>query len=281
MPVFGIHAFVWGPWNSDVARASIDRSAALGYDLIEIPLLRPSEVDARRIARWLRDAGISCSASLALPRDHHLPTHPERALAFLKTAVDVAADLGSPVLTGCTYCSLGFLTGAPPTERERQACVDVFGELARYAEGRGLRVGLEPVNRYETYVLNVGDDVVELIQAVGSKNLFLHFDTYHMNIEEHGFGDPIRRAGAFMGYIHMSESDRGILGHGNVDWVAIFDALKAIEFRGPIVLEAFAEFNPDLAAATCLWRPRSFSSEELARESLTFLRDRAAAVGLS
>lgn len=280
MPTFGIHAFVWGPWTNETARSSIERSAALGYDLIEIPLLHPESVDVRRISGWLRDAGMKCTTSLALPRDRHLPFHPDGALAFLKRAADVAADLGSDVLTGCTYCSLGVLTGAPPTPAERQACVDVMGELAHYAEARGLRIGLEPVNRYETYLLNTGDDAVDLIKAVGSPRLFVHFDTYHMNIEEHGFGDPIRRSGSLTGYIHMSESDRGILGAGNVDWSAIFEALKDIGFQGPLVLEAFAEINPDLAAATCLWRPRPFTPEQLAAESLALLREQAAAVGL-
>jgi D-psicose/D-tagatose/L-ribulose 3-epimerase len=280
VPTFGIHAFVWGPWSNDTAHRSIEQSAALGYELIEIPLLHPESLDVRRITRWLRDAGIGCTTSLALPRDRHLPAYPDRALAFLNVAIDVAAELGSQVLTGCTYCSLGVLTGAPPTEAERRACVEVFGEVARHAETLGMRVGLEPVNRYETYLLNVGDDVLDLIRTVGAQNLFIHFDTYHMNIEERGFGDPIRRAGQYVGYVHMSESDRGILGQGNVGWKAIFEALRDIDYRGPLVLEAFAEINPELAAATCLWRPRGFGPHELASQSIAFLRQQAAAIGL-
>jgi predicted xylose isomerase-like sugar epimerase len=116
--------------------------------------------------------------------------------------------------------------------------------------------------------------------AIGKDDVFLHGDTYHMNIEEEGFFDPIVAAGNSLGYLHMSESHRGLVGSGTVDWDDVFAALRAMDYRGPLVLESFAAINPDLQAATKLWRPPSQPPETLAREGLVFLREHAARAGL-
>lgn len=282
MPTYGIHAFVWnGDWNNDIAPETIRQTAEAGFDLLEIPLLRPAELDAARIKKLLRDHGLRASTSLALPRDAHLPAYPDKALSFLKLAVDVVSAMEIDTLCGCLYCNLGTLTGQPPTATERQACVDVLGQVAVYARARGIRLGIEPVNRYETYLYNVGSDVADLIRTIGADDMFIHFDTYHMNIEEAGFSGPITEAGPLCAYIHMSESNRGIPGQGNVNWDDAFAGLKAIDYRGPLVLEAFAAINPDLMAATCLWRPGTYSAHALATQGLAFLRTKAEAVGLS
>jgi D-psicose/D-tagatose/L-ribulose 3-epimerase len=282
MPTFGVHAFVWnGAWDNDIAATTIRQTAEAGFDLLEIPLLRPAEFDAPRIRKLLADHGIRAAASLALPRHLHLPFHPQNALAFLKQAVDCVEAFGGDTLAGCTYCNLGTMTGQPPTAEERARCADVLGALAAYAEGKGIRIGVEPVNRYETYLYNVGEDVLALIDSIGAENMFVHFDTYHMVIEENGYSGPIKQAGARCGYIHLSESGRGVPGTGNVGWDDVFAGLKAINFSGPLVLEAFAEINPDLTAATCLWRPGKYSAHELATKGLEFIRRKAAEVGLA
>lgn len=281
MPIYGVHAFVWkGDWNNEIAPDTIRRTAEAGFSLLEIPLLRPAELDGARIRALLHEHNIRATTSLALPKDAHMPFYPERALAFLKQAVETTAAIGADTLAGCLYCHLGTLSGQGPTPDELETCANVLGEVARYAELRGIRLGLEPVNRYETYVLNTGEDTVKLIHAIGASNMFVHFDTYHMNIEEQGFAKPLQAAGPLCGYIHISESDRGIPGTGNVHWDQVFSGLKTIDFAGPLVLEAFAAINPDLRAATCLWRPRSYSAEELATRGLAFMQAEADRAGL-
>jgi D-psicose/D-tagatose/L-ribulose 3-epimerase len=281
MPTFGVHAFVWnGDWNNDIAPHTIRQTAEAGFDLLEIPLLKPAEMDAAAIKKLLNDHKIRGVASLALPKHLHLPFYPKEALEFLKLSVDKVEQFGGDTLCGCVYCNLGTLTGQPPTAQERQTCIEVLGELANYAAPKGIKIGIEPVNRYETYVYNVGSDVVDTIRAMGTPNAFVHFDTYHMNIEEQGFSTAIKQAGELCQYIHLSESDRGIPGKGNVQWDDVFAGLVAVNYTGPLVLEAFAAINPDLAAATCLWRPGNYSAHDLATQGLAYLRDKAEKVGL-
>ena len=281
MPKFGAHAFVWiGEWTTEKGNYAIAQAAETGFEFIEIPLLRPAEFDAASHRRALDQAGIDATCSLVLPKDAHMPHQPEKTLAFLTQALDAMEALECSYLGGCIAYALGTLTGAPPTPEERQTVVEVLTELARDAKRRGITLALEACNRYETYLYNTLADTRETILAVGAENLKLHADTYHMNIEEEGFYTPLVEAADVLDYIHMSESHRGLVGTGTVNWDQVWQGLADAGFQGHLVLESFAAINPDLAAATCLWRPPNQPPQVLAQEGLAFLHRGAAKYGL-
>ena len=281
MPTFGAHAFIWvGDWNRETGGEAIAAAARSGVDVIEIPMLRPDDFDAALTKRQLDDSGLRAICSLVLPREAHMPSRPDLARAFLTRAIDQVAAIGSTFLGGVLYAHLGYLTGAAPTKDEREVCAKTLREVAAYAAENGIVLGLEPVNRYETYLYNTIGDTLGLIDEIGASNVTIHADTYHMNIEEPGFAGPIEASGDRLGCIHCSESDRGVPGQGNVHWDDVFRGLVAIDYRGPLVLESFAAINPDLAGATCMWRTPTYSSGQLAHEGVAFLRERANAAGL-
>lgn len=273
MPRYGAHAFVWiDEWTTKKGNQAIAAAGELGFDFIEIPLLKPEEFDAASHKKALANAGIEATASLVLPEDAHMPSEPERAKQFLIGAMDRLEALGGTYLCGCIAYTLGTFTGQPPTEAERRTVIDTVGEVAAEASKRGITLGLEVVNRYESYMYNTLADARETINFIGADNLQLHADTYHMNIEEEGFYKPLVECADVLGYIHMSESHRGLIGTGTVNWDEVFRGLADARYTGPLVLESFSASNPDLAAAIKLWRPPSQSSTTLAREGLRFLR---------
>jgi D-psicose/D-tagatose/L-ribulose 3-epimerase len=275
--LFGAHAFIWaGEWTPEGAEKVIGGAAEAGLDFVEIPLLRPESMNVTTTRALLDRYGIGCTCSLGLPKAAHLPSAPEKAELFLESAVDVAAGLEAPVLCGVLYAHLGTLTGRPPEEVELEAVARVLKNVARYAAERGVSLGVEAVNRYETYLINLAEQADAMLDRVGEPNVFLHLDTYHMNIEEKGFYDPIVATGERMRYIHLSESDRGTPGTGNVHWDEVFRGLKAIDYDGYLVMESFAAINEDLAGATALWRDVVGDPETLIRDGLSFLRGKAA-----
>jgi D-psicose/D-tagatose/L-ribulose 3-epimerase len=281
MPQFGAHAFVWiGDWTTEAGNHAIAQAGAVGFDFIEIALLRPAEFDAASHKMALAQAGISATCSLALPKGTQMSAYPEKAVAFLVGALDKVEQVGSQYLCGCTGYELGYLTGQPPTEAERATVADAMKTVAAEAKKRGITVGLEACNRYETYLYNTLADTRATILATGADNLKLHADTYHMNIEEEGFYNALVESADVLDYMHMSESHRGLVGTGTVVWADVWRGLADAKFDGKLVLESFAAINPDIAAATCLWRPTRHSSDVLAREGLKFLKAGAAQVGL-
>jgi D-psicose/D-tagatose/L-ribulose 3-epimerase len=273
MNKFGSHAFLWiDEWTTEKGNEAIKSTGRLGFDLIEMPLLKPQEFDAASHKKALAEAGIEGTTSLALPAELHLPFAPNEAKQFLFSALEKVEAVGSTYLGGCIAYSLGVFTDLPPTDAERQMVIDVIGDVAVEAKKRGITLGFEAVNRYESYLYNTLADVRATIKAIGMDNIVLHPDTYHMNIEEEGFYQPFVDCADVLGYIHISESHRGMLGNGTVNWNEVFRGLADARFNGPLVIESFTAINPDLMAATKLWRPPRQSSEVLAAEGLKFMR---------
>jgi D-psicose/D-tagatose/L-ribulose 3-epimerase len=258
----------------------IDGAADAGLDFVEIPMLRPKDFEALETRRMLADRGLGVTFSLGLPAGATLPQKPQAAADFLTEVLDKVARTGARQLSGVIYGTLGELPGRRPSEKDYETIAATLRTVAKRAAERDIKIGIEPVNRYETFLVNTADQAISLIERIGENNVFLHLDTYHMNIEETSFSEPIRTAGALVGYIHLSESHRGTPGTGTVGWDDVFAGLAEIDFRGGLVMESFADVNPDIARATCMWRDIVTDPQELITDGLAFLREKAVAHGL-
>ena len=274
-PAFGAHAFIWtGEWTREGAERVISGAAELGLDFVEIPLLDPASIDVEHTRSLLDHYNLACSCSLGLPLELHLPSNPEGARRFLDGALEATAALGSPVLTGCLYTHVGTLTGKPPEPAELEIVARTLKQVARRAADYGVELGIEAINRYETYLVNLASQADELLNRIDEPNVFVHLDTYHMNIEEKGFYEPIVSLGSRLGYIHLSESDRGTPGTANVHWDEVFRGLEDIDYGGALAMESFAAVNEDLIGATALWRDVVGNPDILVRDGLAFLRSK-------
>jgi D-psicose/D-tagatose/L-ribulose 3-epimerase len=173
---------------------------------------------------------------------------------------------------GVLHSGIGAFSGNCCTDSEKSMICEVWAEIASYAARFGITIGIEPVNRYESYVCNTGDNVLKLIQKVNASNMFLHLDTFHMNIEEDNFYEPVIQAGNRLKQIHITESHRGMTGEGNVHWNDLIRALKEIHFDGNLVLENFSTSVEGMSNAVSLWQLSKYNADELAKGSLEFVR---------
>jgi D-psicose/D-tagatose/L-ribulose 3-epimerase len=278
---FGAHAFVWAAdWDADGAERAIAGAAAHGLDFVEIPLLDLEGFPLELTRSLVERHGVAVTTSLGLPDDRQLPFNPDGALEYLTGAIELTAALGADTLTGALYAHLGTLTRQPPSEREIELCAEVLGSAVRVAAGHGISLGIEAINRYETYLNNTADQVADLLDRIDEPNLFAHLDTYHMNIEEKGFRGPIERLGPRLKYIHLSESDRGTPGTANVDWDDVFAGLRGIGYSGRLAMESFIAVNEALIGATAIWRPIVGDPDVLVGDGLSFLRSKSREYGL-
>jgi D-psicose/D-tagatose/L-ribulose 3-epimerase len=190
----------------------------------------------------------------------------------LTDAVDLVGDLGGDYLCGTIYSKLGKYE-TPPTAQGRANCAGVLRRVAEHAAGSGVRIGLELCNRFETNLLNAASQALDLMDVIDHPNVYVHLDTYHMNIEEPDMMRPVLASGDRLGYVHICESHRGYLGSGNVDFPSFFPALAQIGYEGPIVFESFssAVVAPPLSNALCIWRDLWTDSEDLARHAMQFM----------
>ena len=273
MPIFGttILSFIPG-WSAEGGRFAIEKTAEYGFDMLEIILPASLDFDAKTTKKQLDQHGIAGRCTLNLPADCHLPFYPEKATAILKAALDKVADMEGDFLGGVLHSAIAQFTGQPCTKEERLIVQQVFTEVAAYARERNITIAPEPINRYESYVFTAAGEVLELIESIGMDNIGLHLDTFHMNIEERNFYDPIISAGNRLKHLHITEGDRGMLGEGNVHWDDLFRGLAQINYQGPLVLENFSSEIKELVGPTSLWRPSNYNSEDLAKGSLAFMR---------
>jgi D-psicose/D-tagatose/L-ribulose 3-epimerase len=280
----GIHAMAWtAHWNDD-SLPLIDRVAGLGLDFIEIPLMDVAEVHPAPIRTALGAAGIDVVTSTVLGESTDI-TSPDAAvraagLEYLRRCVDVTAEMGASQFSGVIYAMHGKRPRERPGRQDWEWSAECLAQVAEHAAGAGITIGLEPVNRYESPLVNTCEQAVELADMIGAPNVKIHLDTYHMNIEEKSWADAVALAGDRLCHFHLCENDRGIPGTGLVEWEELFAALGKLHYDGYAGLESFVDVSDDMVAGTCVWRDLAPSGDVLVAEGTTFLRRLARENGL-
>ncbi|HCB59614.1 MAG TPA: epimerase [Arthrobacter bacterium] len=279
MPVnkLGVHALVFsgGTTPNEVAYTIAEAKAA-GFDLLEMSLHDSANLDvaSARAALEAADMGIVCSRGLAFDADVSSadPATVTRGADLLNMSLQLTHDLGGSHFTGALYSALGKY-GQPLSAAGRKNVVAVLQNLAKEAATKGMTLGLEVCNRYETNVINTASQALTLADDIGEDNVLIHLDSYHMNIEEDDFVRPIQLAGARLGYIHVGENHRGYLGSGHLDFTSFFHALTDIGYTGPITFESFssAVVSPTLSNDLSIWRNLWDDGPALARHAHGYL----------
>ncbi len=258
------------------ARA-IGKTAEVGYDLIEIPALDPSSIDADFTRRQLERAGIGATSSLGLDAETDISSNDReeerRGQARLEAALAVARDFGATHV--CGILESAFQKYALPTTAEGvKRSVEVLQRVAEIAARSNITLGLEVVNRYESNVLNTASQGVEMCRQIGASNVKVHLDVYHMNIEESDIGQAISETGDHLGYFHTGDSHRGYMGSGSIDLAGVFRAVVRSGYQGPITFESFSSrvVGQPLEGILGIWRNLWTDSHDLAAHALMYTK---------
>jgi D-psicose/D-tagatose/L-ribulose 3-epimerase len=277
MNKLGVHALVWvGGWSHAECERAIAQTAALGFDLIEIPALDPTSIDAAYTRRILDRHRLGATLSLGLDASTDIssgdPDTRARGEARLMQVLSVARDIGATHVCGILYSALQKYV-EPPTDAGIAGSVDVLRRIGDHAAQHGITIGLEVVNRYETNVLNTAAQAVAFVRRVALPNVKVHLDTYHMNIEEADLESALIDTGPLLGYFHIGESGRGYLGAGNIDFDRVFRGLVKAGYEGPITFESFssAVVNRQLSGILGIWRNLWEDGADLARHAKGFI----------
>ena len=273
-----VNTWVWtSPLTDDTLEPLARTAARMGYDALELPLESIGDWNPLRARAVLDGLGMGAVVVGAMGPGRSLLARAGDVAAtqdYLRACLDAAAVLGAAVVAGPFYAPTGVTWRMDETER-----AEVVGELrgnlaplAREAAAIGVTLAVEPLNRYETSVLNTVAQSLDALAPLLGAGVGLALDTYHLNIEEKRPADAVRAAGAAIAHVQVCGSDRGAVGDDHTDWPEMLRALDDAGYRGVLGLESFTGENATIAVAASVWRPLAPSQDDLAARSIAHLR---------
>lgn len=277
---FGASTFIWVSPFSTKAFHLIKKVKEIGYDILEVAVENKDLIDWPTLKELAKEADIRITISGAFGPDRDIsstdPAIRKNGLGYIIDCVKIAADMGSPIFTGPVYSAVGKTRIVSPEQKkqERDWCIDNLKEAAAVAADHGIIIGVEPLNRFETDMINTAEQALSLVKEIDHKNIRISLDTFHCNIEEKNVPNAIRMVGKeLLCHVQANECDRGTPGTGHLDWTGIKQALADINYEGAMVIETFGAPSKELAAAACIWRPLAASADGLAIEGLQFYKE--------
>lgn len=272
----GVNTLLWTAGFTADRLPLISKARELGMDGIELATFDFSSFPAASARRELEAQQMPAILCSALVGGMTIATEDsalrERSLEFLRSGVRAAAEAGIDTFVGPFCSAVGFLPGRRRSGEEWKRCVDGLQRLGETAAECGVRVAVEPLNRFETYILNTASDAAGLCDEVGHPNIGVLYDTFHANIEEKNQASAIAALGRHIFHVHTCENDRGIPGSGQINWRGVLGALRGIGYDGWLVIESFGPGIPEIAAAACIWRDLAADPDDIPRQGAANLR---------
>ena len=276
---FGVNTFVWvSPCTTETVNDLAPHVKSMGFDILELAVENPDLIDVKAVKEILQENQLEAIVCGAFGPSRNIssadPEICESARQYLFWLIDAAEQLGSEMICGPMYSAVGkdHMNDAIERQKEWERAVAGIKEMAEVARTKGVKLAMEPLNRFETDMINVVSQGLEFIDETGMDNVGLHLDSFHMHLEEKDSADAIRRAGKKILHFHACENDRGIPGTGQVHWNEIAKALKDVNYQGPVVIESFTNQVKEIARAVCIWREIAPSQDAIAAQGLKFLR---------
>ena len=276
---WGVSTFLWTSPFKDEDIGLFLKIKEMGYDVVEIGVEAVDHFDADLVKSAADDSGLKLSVCGAFGAGRDL-THPDPAvvqqsLDYIEGCLDLAASWGCPHFAGPMYSAVGKARMIPDAQRKQEweQAVKHLKIVCEKAEARGVSIAIEPLNRFETDLVNTTADAVRLVKDIDHPAARIALDGFHLAIEETDMETAIRSAGNLLTHFQVSENHRGIPGTGQTDWAGISRGLEAIDYHGMIVIESFTPEIKELAGAVCFWRHLADSQDQFAEEGLKFLKE--------
>lgn len=274
----GVNTWVWtSPLNEVSLREIAQKVSAMGFSAIELPVESPGDWDAARARDVLSEFSLVPYVVGAMAPGRDLVSAPAVQISatqdYLRECLRVARVLGAKVVAGPFYAQTGRTWRMSPAERDAviRELRESLKPLVDEAAGADITLGIEPLNRYETSIINTVEQGLDVLGPLLGSGIGLALDTYHLNIEEKRPNDAIRAAGEHLVHVQVCGNDRGAVGDDHMDWAGILDALDDVSYTGALNLESFTGENDTIATAASIWRPLAESQDALAQRSFDFL----------
>ncbi len=276
---FGVTTWLWtSPFTTASVPGLFSKIAEMGFDAVEIAVEDPALIDANTVKNGLKEYGLQAVVCAAFGPARDLtnedPAIHENCFTYIRSCFDLCNIWGTTFVAGPIYSAVGKARMVPAEQRKKEweLAVKNLRIVCEMAEARNLEIALEPLNRFESDLVNSAADVIRLIDDISHPAAKIMLDGFHMNIEEPDIESAIISAGNKLIHFQVSENYRGTPGTGQTRWDAYKRGLEAINYSGVVSIESFTPENKELAGAVCFWHPMAESQDKFASEGLQFLK---------
>lgn len=273
---FGIHLSTFTKeWSEDVLQY-VPAVKEYGYDGVELPLMSPDEFDLERVKKLLDQYKLQCTCGTGMNPTRDISCENkeirQNGIEHLKKCIDICNELESDCLGGVLYAPWGQFKMRSEAMDDIKRSLEALSDMGEYASKRGVVLAIEMLNRYESYFVNTVNEGKEYLKQINNKNVKLHFDTFHSNIEEKSMYGAIVEGGKDIYHIHFCENNRGVPGSGNIDWNEVKRGILDIGYDRWITLENFVMPECGVGRDVNIWRSIEKDGNTAACEGIKFMK---------
>jgi D-psicose/D-tagatose/L-ribulose 3-epimerase len=276
---YGVSTWLWtSPFKTESIDELFPKISEMGYDVVEIAVEDPSLIDVKKVKKALELYGLKATICGAFGASRDLTSADtsvhENCFSYIEASLDLCVALDAGFFGGPMYSAVGKarMISAEQRKAEWNLAVKNLRKVCLMAEARNLKIALEPLNRFESDLINTAEDVLRLVNDIDHPAAQIMLDGFHMSIEERDVEQAIITAGDKLIHLQVSENYRGTPGTGQTPWYAYRKGLEAINYKGTVTIESFTPNNKELAGAVCFWHPMAESQDSFASEGLQFLK---------
>lgn len=276
---FGVSTWLWtSPFTTDKARSLFKNIRDLGFSLVEIPLENTDDIDTATVKSLLKEFDLTVAICGAFSTERDIASDDtvlqQNGLQYIQDSIRIASELEATIFAGPMYAAVGKARMVSNEQRKKEwdRSAQNLLKVAKVAADAGVTLAIEPLNRFESDMINTAADAVRMIKDVNHPALQIGLDGFHMSIEEKSMEDAFITAGDLLAHVQVAENYRGTPGTGQTNWESWKKGLQSIGYKGAVSIESFTPENQSLAGAVCIWKKLADSQDAFARDGLAFLK---------
>lgn len=275
---FGVSTWLWtSPFTTDSV-SLFPKIRSMGFDVVEIPVEYPDLIDGLKVKHALKENGLEAVVCGAFGPSRDLtnedPEVHKHCFDYIAKCFSLCHTWEAGFFAGPMYSSVGKARMVSPEQRqiEWDRAVTNLYKVCTLAQENGLMIALEPLNRFETDLINTAEDVIRLVQDINHPAAKVMLDSFHMSIEERDMEKAIMAAGNKLIHLQVSENYRGVPGTGQTPWHSLKSGLDKTGYTGTVSIESFTPEIKELAGAVCIWKNLAESQDGFAEQGIAFLK---------
>ena len=276
---YGVSTWLWQSPFTTESISLFSKIKEMGFDVVEIPVEDPELIDAETVAKALLDNGLEATVCgvFGPTKDltHEDPAVHDTCFTYMEKCFQLCNQWNVDFVAGPMYSAVGKARMVSNEQRkiEWDRAVKNLGKVSQMAQTFGASIALEPLNRFESDMVNTAEDVMRLLKDVNHSQAKVLLDSFHMTIEEKDIRKAINTVGEKLVHVQVSENHRGVPGTGLTPWDDFQLGLQDIGYTGSIVIESFTPEIKELAGAVCIWKNLAENQDDFASDGLKFLKN--------